>query len=60
MRQGIDALCAKIVESGGELISKLWIERGTAEEHRMCYCRDPFGDVIEIYTHSYELMQGHR
>ncbi|MGD0186314.1 MAG: VOC family protein [Roseiarcus sp.] len=56
----IDALSAKIVETGGDLISMLWVERGHTSEYRMCYCRDPFGNVIEIYTHSYELMQGHR
>ncbi|MDQ0474017.1 VOC family protein [Labrys wisconsinensis] len=56
----IDALSAKIAATGGAVISKLWIERGETTEYRMCYCRDPFGNVIEIYTHSYELMQGHR
>jgi hypothetical protein len=25
---------------------------------RMCYCEDPFGNVIEIYSHSYEQMYG--
>jgi catechol 2,3-dioxygenase-like lactoylglutathione lyase family enzyme len=24
--------------------------------YKMVYCEDPFGNIIEIYTHSYELV----
>lgn len=27
--------------------------------YRMVYCEDPFGNIIEIYSHSYELIFGH-
>ena len=56
----IEGLVSRIVASGGEQISKIWNERDQSGEYRMCYCRDPFGSVIEIYTHSYELIKGHR
>lgn len=56
----IEGMAARIVASGGAQISKIWSERDENGEYRMCYCRDPFGSVIEIYTHSYELIQGHR
>jgi hypothetical protein len=25
---------------------------------RLCYCEDPFGNIIEIYTHNYEALYG--
>lgn len=56
----VEGLVLRIVEAGGAQISKVWNERGSAGEYRMCYCRDPFGTVVEIYSHSYELLQGHR
>ena len=24
--------------------------------YKMVYCEDPFGNIVEIYTHSYELV----
>lgn len=56
----IEGLAARIAATGGAQLSQIWHERPPADEFRMCYCRDPFGNVIEIYTHSYELVQGHR
>ncbi len=56
----IEGLTKRIVESGGRQLSKIWQERPPSVEHRMVYCADPFGIVIEIYTHSYEAMQGWR
>lgn len=53
-------LVRRIVHSGGAQLSKIWNERGGNPSYQMCYCRDPFGNVIEIYSHTYELMQGHR
>ncbi len=28
------------------------------KEYRLCYCEDPFGNIIEIYTHNYETLYG--
>jgi catechol 2,3-dioxygenase-like lactoylglutathione lyase family enzyme len=56
----VEELADRIVASGGSRLSAIWNERGGDPSYRMCYCRDPFGTVIEIYSHSYELLQGHR
>ena len=56
----IEGLTQKIVDHGGRQLSKIWLERPPSTEHKMVYCTDPFGTVIEIYTHSYRAMQGGR
>lgn len=56
----VPAMVARIVAAGGTQLSEIWNERDGDPECRMCYCRDPFGCVIEVYSHSYELLQGHR
>jgi catechol 2,3-dioxygenase-like lactoylglutathione lyase family enzyme len=56
----IEGLAERVVQSGGRRLSKVWQERADSSAHRMIYCADPFGIVIEIYTHSYEVMQGWR
>lgn len=56
----VEGLAERIASTGGKRLSRIWKERGDAKDYRMCYCRDPFGNIIEIYSHSYELMQAHR
>jgi catechol 2,3-dioxygenase-like lactoylglutathione lyase family enzyme len=56
----IEGLAKKIVERGGRQLSKIWLERPPSSQHKMVYCSDPFGTVIELYTHSYTEMQGNR
>lgn len=56
----IEGLVHKIVSTGGQQISKIWGDRPSHPEFRMVYCRDPFGTLIEIHTHSYEIVQGWR
>jgi catechol 2,3-dioxygenase-like lactoylglutathione lyase family enzyme len=56
----IEALAAKIVATGGRRLSKIWNDRPSSNEHRMVYCQDPFGTLIEIHTHSYEIVQSWR
>ena len=53
----IEGAVRRIVEAGGRQLSDIWLERPPSREHKMVYCADPFGTVIEIYTHSYEDMQ---
>jgi catechol 2,3-dioxygenase-like lactoylglutathione lyase family enzyme len=54
----IEELAARIAASGGRLRSKIWRINGSTEEYRMCYCEDPFGNIVEIYTHNYETLYG--
>lgn len=56
----VEGLVKTIVETGGKQLSQIWPDRPPPkEEFRMCYCADPFGNVVEVYSHSYESMQGH-
>lgn len=54
----IEDAVRRITEAGGKQLSRIWLERPPSPNHKMVYCADPFGTVIEIYTHSYEDMQG--
>jgi catechol 2,3-dioxygenase-like lactoylglutathione lyase family enzyme len=53
----IDGLIAKIVETGGKQLSKVWDDRPPGNVFKMAYCSDPFGTILEIHTHSYEVVQ---
>jgi len=51
----VEGLVEKIVAAGGK--QRMPIREYYPEEkpYRMCYVEDPFGNVFEIYSHSYEL-----
>ncbi len=55
----IEGLVARIVETGGRQLSKVWDDR-PPHDLRMAYCQDPWGTLIEIHTHPYEIVQGWR
>jgi catechol 2,3-dioxygenase-like lactoylglutathione lyase family enzyme len=54
----IEELANRIAASGGRQRSKIWRIDSTTNEYRLCYCEDPFGNIIEIYTHNYETLYG--
>ncbi|MGL6236150.1 MAG: VOC family protein [Segniliparus sp.] len=56
----IEDLIEKIVDTGGSQISRIWDDRPPLNKFKMVYCRDPFGTIIEIHTHSYEIVQSWR
>ncbi|MEP2532603.1 VOC family protein [Shimia sp.] len=56
----VEDLAARIVETGGQRLSDYWPERLPKTEYRMCYCADPFGNVVEIHSHMYETMVAHK
>lgn len=49
----IEELVKRISSSGGKKRSDIF-ELVPGSGRRICFCEDPFGNVIEIYTHSYE------
>jgi catechol 2,3-dioxygenase-like lactoylglutathione lyase family enzyme len=49
----IEEICKKISESGGKQRSKIW-DISPDKGYKIAFCEDPFGNIIEIYTHSYE------
>jgi catechol 2,3-dioxygenase-like lactoylglutathione lyase family enzyme len=47
----IDDLSERIGASGGRVrTSRIWDVVAAGETHRMSYCEDPFGNVIELYS----------
>jgi len=49
----LEDLARKISETGGRQLSKLW-ELNQEKHHKVVFCEDPFGNIIEIYSHSFE------
>ena len=39
--------------AGGRRTSRVW-QIFPGEPYRTCYCEDPFGNAIELYSHSHE------
>ncbi len=49
----IEGLAARIAATGGKMRTEVWaFVPGT--DRKLCYCEDPFGNVIELFSHSYE------
>lgn len=49
----IDGLVERIVATGGRQRTKVWT-MFEGDPYKLAYCEDPFGNVLEIYTHSNE------
>ncbi|HJY09734.1 MAG TPA: VOC family protein [Nitrososphaeraceae archaeon] len=49
----IEELWKRISDSGGKQRSRIW-DVVPDKGYKIAFCEDPFGNVIEIYTHSYE------
>jgi catechol 2,3-dioxygenase-like lactoylglutathione lyase family enzyme len=48
----IETTAAEIEANGGQLMSKIW-RLFSNKDYKACYCRDPWGTVIELNSHSY-------
>ncbi len=53
VQRDIDAAVEQVVRAGGRRLSRIW-RLSPHGEHRMCYCQDPFGNVVELYSHRQE------
>jgi lactoylglutathione lyase family protein len=51
----VEGLAAKIVAAGGKQRMPVRYYFPGEKPYRMVYCEDPFGNILEIYSHSYEL-----
>ena len=49
----IEELAKRIAETGGKHRSQVW-QLFPDKPYKMTYCEDPWGNILEIYTHSYE------
>ncbi|UDQ99480.1 lactoylglutathione lyase family protein [Lentisphaerota bacterium WC36G] len=51
----VEGLAKKIVEAGGKQRMPIRYYYPGEKPFRMVYMEDPFGNIVEIYSHSYEL-----
>ena len=49
----IEELCKRITETGGKQRTEIW-EIVPNKGYMIAFCQDPFGNIIEIFDHSYE------
>jgi len=55
----VAGLARRIAETGGKQRTAVTVSFDD-EPYRWCYCEDPFGNIIEIYSHSYEQVYANR
>lgn len=51
----IEETTKRIVENGGKQRTKIW-ELNKGKPFKVVSCEDPFGNVVDIYTHGYEYL----
>ena len=51
----IEGMVQKIVENGGKQRMPIREYFPGEKPFKMVYCEDPFGSIIEVYSHSYEM-----
>jgi catechol 2,3-dioxygenase-like lactoylglutathione lyase family enzyme len=54
----VPAAVARLVAHGGKQLSEIWQVEPNFAEYQICYCEDIFGNILEIYSHSYERIYG--
>lgn len=52
MDPDVAGLAQKIIDNGGKPISKVWDLYPGQYPYQLCYVADPWGNAIEIYSHS--------
>jgi catechol 2,3-dioxygenase-like lactoylglutathione lyase family enzyme len=55
----LDRTAARIAATGGRRTSRIWHIFPNAP-YRTVYCEDPFGNTIELYSHSHERTYANR
>ena len=55
----LDRTARRIAATGGRRTSRIWHIFPDAP-YRTCYCEDPFGNTIELYSHSHERTYANR
>jgi catechol 2,3-dioxygenase-like lactoylglutathione lyase family enzyme len=50
----IKEACDKICDNGGHLRSKIHKPVPDQEKYQLAYCEDPYGNIIEIFTHDFD------
>jgi catechol 2,3-dioxygenase-like lactoylglutathione lyase family enzyme len=55
----LERTAERIAATGGRRTSRIWHIFRDAP-YRTCYCEDPFGNTIELYSHSHERTYANR
>lgn len=55
----IEGTVGRIAASGGRRRSRIW-QMFSGEPYRCCYCEDPLGNIVELYSHSHERTYANR
>jgi catechol 2,3-dioxygenase-like lactoylglutathione lyase family enzyme len=55
----VPAMAQRIDGAGGRRTSRVW-QVFEGEPFLSCYCHDPFGNIIELYSHSHERTYANR
>jgi catechol 2,3-dioxygenase-like lactoylglutathione lyase family enzyme len=55
----VERTAERIAARGGRRTTRVW-QIFAGEPYRTCYCEDPFGTVIELYSHSHERTYANR
>ena len=50
----VEEMAQRIEENGGEAFSEVWPVNGEDDEYRLAYCKDPWGNLLEVFSHSDE------
>jgi catechol 2,3-dioxygenase-like lactoylglutathione lyase family enzyme len=56
----VERTAERVAARGGRRRGARAAEIFPGEPYRMCYCEDPFGNVIELYSHSHERTYSNR
>ncbi|WP_435361899.1 VOC family protein [Haloarchaeobius sp. DFWS5] len=56
----VEGLAARIEEAGGDHHSDVWQIFEDDDEYTLTYCKDPYGNLLEIYSHSHERIYSNR
>ena len=56
----VDGLARQIARTGGKVRTRRAWQIFPNEQYRFCYCEDPFGNVLELYSHSHEQTYSNR
>lgn len=56
----VEGLAAHIDEAGGDHYSEVWQIFEDDDQYTLTYCRDPYGNLVEIYSHSHERIYSNR
>lgn len=50
----VEGLAKRIDENGGDAYSDVWGVNERDDDYKLAYCKDPWGNMIEVFSHSNE------